>query len=84
LKHFTSTRFWRCYQQLPTTVRDLADQNFLLLQQNPSHRRYNSKRLEKFSPPESAVHSRIIAAETDKGLIWLWIGRHADYDKLFS
>jgi hypothetical protein len=24
------------------------------------------------------------AAETDKGLIWLWIGSHADYDKLFS
>jgi hypothetical protein len=84
LKHFTTIRFWHCYQQLPATVRGLADKNFLLLQQIPSTRRCNSKRSEKFGPPESIRHYRAIAAETDEGFIWFWIGSHANYDKLFS
>ncbi|WP_090456839.1 hypothetical protein [Nitrosospira sp. Nsp1] len=84
MKHFTSTRFWRCYQQLPTTVRDLADKNFLLLQQNPSHPSLQFKKIGKVWSARVGVHYRAIAAETDKGLVWLWIGSHADYDKLFS
>lgn len=27
-------------------------------------------------------HHRALAAEADDGLVWFWIGTHADYDKL--
>ncbi|SDA22276.1 hypothetical protein SAMN05216315_11810 [Nitrosospira sp. Nsp18] len=65
-------------------VRDLADKNFLLLKQNPSHPSLQFKKIGKVWSARVGVHYRAIAAETDKGLIWLWIGSHADYDKLFS
>jgi hypothetical protein len=84
LKHFTTIRFRRCYQQLPATVRDLANKNFLLLQQNPSHPSLQFKKIGKVWSARVGTHYRAIAAETNEGFIWFWIGSHADYDKLFS
>ena len=35
--HHASADFWRCYDALPTRVRDLADKNFALLKSDPRH-----------------------------------------------
>lgn len=37
MKHRTTDRFWRCYHGLPGEIRKVADKNFKLLKENPSH-----------------------------------------------
>ena len=37
MEHFATPTFWHLYRQLPADVRTLADKNFALLKQNPSH-----------------------------------------------
>jgi hypothetical protein len=64
LKHFTTIRFWRCYQQLPAAVRGLADKNFLLLQRNPSHPSLQFKKIGKAGSARAGAHYHAIAAET--------------------
>ena len=37
LKHYASSRFWRCFDALPPGIQELARKNYALLRQNPSH-----------------------------------------------
>lgn len=37
MRHFASPAFWRAYEQLPEKIRELADKNYELLKQNPTH-----------------------------------------------
>ena len=37
MKHFASPEFWANYRQLPDEIRELADKNFKLLQQDSHH-----------------------------------------------
>ncbi len=37
MKHFAASDFWSCYEKLPEEVKALADKNFALLKENPSH-----------------------------------------------
>jgi hypothetical protein len=37
LKHFTSRRFWHCFDALPADIQELARRNYALLKQNPTH-----------------------------------------------
>jgi hypothetical protein len=47
VKHFTTPDFWFLYRILPKGIQILADQNFLLLKENPRH---PSLRLKKVGP----------------------------------
>ena len=40
------------------------------------------KRVGRFWSARVGLHYRAIAVESPDGLLWLWIGTHADYDKL--
>ena len=35
--HYTTKRFWKCYDALPADIQQVADQNYELLKSNPSH-----------------------------------------------
>lgn len=35
--HYTTQRFWECYNALPEAVQRVADQNYELLKTDPSH-----------------------------------------------
>ena len=37
MKHRAHPDFWECYQRLPDEIREIADKNFKLLQDNPQH-----------------------------------------------
>ena len=82
MKHHASPRFWDAYQRLPADVRDVADKNFRLLLQNPEHPSLQFKKLGKIWSARVGIHYRALAAETDDGFVWMWIGSHAEYDKL--
>ena len=87
MKHLTLPRFWHCFRQLPKEVQELAKKNFELLKADPLHPSLHFKRVGKLKQLWSVrvgVHYRALGREKPKGIVWFWIGPHAEYDKLLS
>jgi hypothetical protein len=84
LKHFASTEFWELYRALPQSVRNLADRNFSLLKNNPSHPSLHMKKAGRYWSVRVGLHYRAVAVEVPSGLLWFWIGSHEDYNKLMG
>jgi hypothetical protein len=87
MRHFALPRFWRHYQQLPTHVRDLADKNYQLLQLDPFHPSLHFKqvgRTKQLWSVRVGAHYRALGVEKPDGIVWFWIGTHAEYDQLLS
>jgi hypothetical protein len=82
LKHFATPEFWDAYQALPEAVRRLADKNYQLLKDNPRHPSVHLKRVGRFWSARVGLEFRAVAVEDAGDLIWFWIGRHSDYDRL--
>jgi hypothetical protein len=80
MRHFASAAFWKSYQRLPENVRLLADKNCALLKQNPQHPSLHLKKVGRFSSVRIGTRYRALAVEVEGGLLWFWIGSHADYD----
>jgi hypothetical protein len=84
LNHFTSSDFWYYYRKLPQNIQELADANFALLKENPSHPSLHFKKTGKFRSVGIGMHYRALGVELPEGLLWFWIGSHADYDKIIE
>jgi len=84
LKHFASPDFWSCYGQLPGQVRQLADACYDLLKANPSHPSLHFKKIGRYRSVRVGLHYRALAVEVPEGLLWFWIGSHAEYDKILG
>jgi hypothetical protein len=82
MRHFASPAFWDAYAKLPAAVRDLADKNYSLLKENPQHPSLRFKKVGRFWSVRVGLRYRALATEADGGLLWFWIGSHADYDAL--
>ncbi|HBL31553.1 MAG TPA: hypothetical protein DD490_32425 [Acidobacteria bacterium] len=87
MKHFTLPRFWQCYRQLPQEVQELADKGYELLKANPHHPALHLKKIstaQRLWSVRVGAHYRALGREKPEGIVWFWIGTHAEYDKLLS
>jgi len=84
LKHFASSAFWDCYGRLPQSIQELADTHFAMLKENPSYPSLHFKKTGKYRSVRIGIHYRALAVEIPEGLLWFWIGSHADYDKIID
>ena len=84
MTHHASPSFWKCYEALPRVVRELADKQFALLKANPQHPSLRLKRVKRFHSVRVGVHYRALAVDVADGLLWFWIGSHAEYDRLVA
>jgi hypothetical protein len=87
MRHYALPRFWQHYRELPEEVRQLADKNFALLQADPQHASLHFKRVGRTRQLWSVrvgIHYRALAVEKPEGMVWFWIGTHAEYDRLLS
>jgi len=84
MNHFTSPKFWKRYHQLPAHIRTLADKNFELLKQDPTHPSLKFKKVGRYWSARVGLKHRALAVEISEGIIWFWIGNHSDYDKLIK
>ena len=84
MSHFTTPQFWNLYNALPRDVRDLADRCFALLQQDPSHPSLHFKKVGRYWSARVGLHYRVLARERAEGMVWFWIGPHAEYDGLLA
>ena len=84
MRHFASPAFWKAYEALPSAVRELADKNYELLKGDPNHPSLRLKKVGRFWSVRIGLRYRALATEVDEGLLWFWIGSHADYDALMG
>ena len=84
MNHLASPTFWECYKQLPDAIRKLADKNFALLRTDPTHPSLHFKKVGRFRSARVGRTFRALAVESDDGLLWFWIGNHAEYERLID
>ena len=82
MRHFASPLFWQAYTKLPPGIRELADKNYALLKDNPRHPSLQLKKVGRFWSVRVGIRYGALAVEVDAGLLWFWIGSHADYDAM--
>jgi hypothetical protein len=84
LTHYAAPEYWRRYNALPETVRKLADRSFELLKSDPRHPSLHLKKAGRFWSVRVGRHYRAVAVEAPDGLLWFWVGTHAEYDRLLQ
>ena len=84
MKHLTTPQFWDLYQNLPSQIQELADKNFALLKQDATHPSLHLKKVKNFWSVRIGIRYRALAYQDEEGLLWFWIGTHADYDRLVN
>jgi hypothetical protein len=82
--HFASAEFWGTYERLPSSVRALADKQYALLLQGPKHPALHFTQLGRFRSVRVGDDYRALGVEVPDGVLWLWIGSHADYGRLLG
>ena len=82
MRHYASPKFWLLYEALPIEVRELADKNFQILRLDPRHPSLHFKKLGEHWSARVGAHYRTLAVEVEGGMYWIWIGTHAEYDKI--
>ncbi len=80
--HRATDQFWERYQALPEDVQSVADKSFQLLKENPRHPSLQFKKVGNFWSARVGLAHRALAVEDDTGFIWVWIGSHADYERI--
>lgn len=82
--HRTTPQFWERFNDLPKDLQQLARKNFELLKENPKYPSLHFKRVGGYWSARVGLHYRVLAVQDDSDFIWVWIGSHAEYDKLIS
>jgi len=67
---------------LPADVRALADKNFALLKSDSRHPSLHFKRIGSVWSARVGDHYRALGTDVDDGILWFWIGIHAEYDRM--
>jgi len=84
VRHRASPKFWQFYNALPSEIQKLADANYQLLKQDSSHPSLHFKKVGKFWSVRTGIHHRALAVEEGTEVVWFWIGRHDEYERLID
>jgi hypothetical protein len=84
LRHHASPDFWKFFGLLPLEIQQLARQSYRLLRANPRHPSLRFKKVGPYWSVRVGLGYRALGTEVDDGILWGWIGSHADYDKLLK
>lgn len=63
MRHRVTHKFWSFYNGLPVEIRKLAEENFRLLRQDPSHPSLHFKKVGRFWSARVGIHYRVLAVE---------------------
>ena len=84
MRHFASPAFWERYEELPGSVQELADKNYEILKADPRHPSLHLKKVGKYWSVRVGRKHRALGVDVEEGILWFWIGTHAEYDKLLD
>lgn len=71
-------------RELPQEVQELARENFELLKADPHHPSLHFKKVGDYWSVRVGRRYRALATEVEGGLLWGWIGSHAEYDRIIG
>jgi hypothetical protein len=84
VSHHASPEYWEAFNALPPTTQELASKTFLLLKQDPRHPSLHLKQIGRFWSARVGLHHRALGVAVPDGIVWFWIGSHANYDRLLN
>ena len=64
--------------------RSLADKNYELLKLDSRHPSLHFKKVGELWSVRVGAHYRVLAVEVEGGMYWLWVGTHANYEKIVA
>lgn len=76
--------FWADYDRLPGEVRKIADKQYRLWLNNPSHPSIQFKKVGRYWSGRITDDYRAVGVMDGDAVVWFWIGTHAEYDKLLK
>ena len=79
--HHAAPDFWSSYRALPANIQTLADRPFALLTADPYHPSLHFKKADIFWSARGGLHYRALGIEARDGVLWFWIGTHAEYNR---
>ena len=82
MTHYTSPAFWDFLDRLPVEIQDLAHRSYELLRENPHHPSLHFKRIGGRWSVRVGLGYRALGTDVEGGVLWVWIGSHAQYDRL--
>ncbi|MBD2513984.1 hypothetical protein H6G93_02995 [Nostoc sp. FACHB-973] len=87
MKSRTTAQFRDLFANLPQQVQQQAREAYQQFKQDPWHPSLRFKQVHPREPIYSARVSknyRAVGVRNESGIVWFWIGTHADYDNLLS
>ncbi len=84
IAHFTTSRFWIFYSQLPQEIQVLADKNYRILKDNPRHPSLHFKKVGELWSVRVGKNFRALGFEETEEIVWFWIGAHEEYEKILK
>ena len=84
MKSSTTPSFRKGLVGLPPEIRKLAHKNFRLWLRDSRHPSLHFKKVGKFWSARVGDDFRALAISRSDGIVWFWIGSHAEYDRLLS
>ena len=82
--HWTSPRFWQCFEALPASVQQTARRNFGLLKANPTHPSLRFRNVGRYWSARVSASYRAVAVQDGGDFIWFWIGDHDEYMRIIG
>jgi hypothetical protein len=82
LNHHTSPEFWEAFECFPAEIQTVARNNYELLKTNPRHPSLHFKKVGDQWSVRVGLGYRALGVDVDDGVLWIWVGTHAEYDKL--
>ena len=83
MKHQATPHFWQAQAQLPPEIQRLTDKNQALWKEDALHPSVHFKKVGRFWSARVGLHYRALGVEAVySALVWCWIGRHEEYDRL--
>ncbi len=83
----TTAQFRRQLSSLPEEVQRLAKTAYQQFRSDPWHRSLRFKQVHPHQPLYSVRITkgyRAVGKRDERGVLWFWIGSHADYDELLK
>ena len=82
--HKKSSGFRRNFEKLSKAEKKIAEKNFNLLKENPEHPSLHFKKTGSFWSVRVSNNIRALAIEDEDDFIWIWIGKHDEYERIIS
>ncbi len=79
--------FWSLFAALPSPIQAQVRSKYLLWRADPAHPGLRFKKVHTTEPIWSVRVSRdyrALGLRDEQGMLWFWIGSHADYDRLLA